>query len=191
MADLPQDATMREVTHHLQAWGDGDSRAEDALLPLIYDELRRMAQRCLVGEKPSTLQPTALVHEAYLRLVDQKHVDWQGRKHFFGVAASMMRRVLIDHVRSKRYAKRGGDRARVPLATAAGLTVERAADLLALDDALADLARIDPDKASIVELRFFGGLSLDATAEVLGCSRPTVVRHWRLAKGWLLRELES
>ena len=147
-----------------------------------------MAHRYLQAERPSTLQPTALVHEAYLRLLDQNRVRWQDRSHFFGIAAQMMRRILIDHVRRNLSLKRGGDCQRVTLESEE-ISTERDADLMALDDALTDLATVDPEKAAVVELRFFAGLSLEQTAEVVGRSRATVVRQWRMAKAWLLREL--
>jgi RNA polymerase sigma factor (TIGR02999 family) len=185
------EADMRgEVTVTLQAWRQGLDGAEERLVRLLYDELHRMAERFLLGERAGhTLQPTALVHEAYLHLVDQRRVDWQSRKHFFAIAARAMRRVLVDHARGRLRQKRGGRRERVPLDDVAGLGCERLPELVALDDALVALAKIDRRKAAVVELRYFGGFSVEETAEILGISAPTVGRHWRLARAWLYREI--
>jgi RNA polymerase sigma factor (TIGR02999 family) len=178
-----------EVTQLLRAWSAGGQDSAEKLIPLVYDQLRRMAAHHLRGERAHhTLQPTALVHEAYLRLVGQENLEWESRSHFFAIAAKTMRRILIEHARKQQYAKRGGGERPVSLEDAGELTTERSAELVALDDALEGLATVDPGKAAIVELRFFGGLSLTETAEVVGCSRATVARQWQIAKGWLYRE---
>jgi RNA polymerase sigma factor (TIGR02999 family) len=179
-----------EVTRLLIAWRNGDQHAFEELLPLVYDELRRLAGRYLRHERPGhTLQSTALVHEAYLRLVDQKSVQWQNRAHFFGVAAQMIRRILVDHARSHQTAKRGGGAAKLSLDEALATPEQRDLDLVSLDDALTGLTRIDEQQARIVELRFFGGLSIEETAEVLTISPATVKRDWVIAKSWLYREM--
>ncbi|MCM3874136.1 MAG: sigma-70 family RNA polymerase sigma factor [Pyrinomonadaceae bacterium] len=181
-------ATPQEITQLLVAWGNGDRAALDSLMPLVYEELRRLAHRYMGQERPDhTLQTAALVNEAYFRLIDQKDVHWQNRAHFFGIAAQLMRRILVDHARSRHYAKRGGDAQHVPLDEGMILSDERAADVIALDDALRSLAEIDARKGQIVELRFFGGLTIDETAEVLVVSPGTVMRDWTLAKAWLRR----
>lgn len=180
----------REVTQLLVAWSGGDTSALEKLMPLVYQELRRLAKRYMAQERPGhTLQTTALVNEAYLRLVDWKEVRWQNRAHFFGVAAQMMRRILVDFARSRQYAKRGGGAVQVSLDEAAAFSTERGADLVALDDALKSLAAFDERKSRVVELRFFGGLSVKETAEVLKVSEETVMRDWKLAKVWLMREI--
>ncbi|HEV2705795.1 MAG TPA: ECF-type sigma factor [Pyrinomonadaceae bacterium] len=185
------DSTPREITRILREWNSGGD-AHARLMPLVYDELRRLAQIYLRRERPNhTLQPTALVHEAYLRLVDQSRVEWQDRAHFYGVAAQMMRRILIDHARAYASEKRGGSGRPLSLDEAAFLPEERAADLLALDDALKLLAEKDERKGRVVELRFFGGLSVRETAEVLGVHTATVERDWLVAKAWLYREIEG
>jgi RNA polymerase sigma factor (TIGR02999 family) len=162
------------------------------MMPLIYDELRRQAQRYLQRERPDhTLQATALVHEAYLRLVDQKKVQWQNRAHFFGVAAQVMRRLLVDHARQQHAAKRGGVVPKLALDEALQVADARAADVVALDEALTALAALDPQHSRLVELRFFGGLTIEETAEVLGVSPATVKRDWSMAKAWLYRELRT
>jgi RNA polymerase sigma factor (TIGR02999 family) len=182
--------TPREVTQLLQAWRDGDESALEQLMPMVYDELRRMAQWFMRNErKGHTLQTSALINEAYLRLVEREGVDWQGRAHFFGVAAQAMRRVLVDYARARNYQKRAGQARQVSLEEADNLAEERAAEIVALDDALAALARIDARKCRVVELRYFGGLSVEETAEVLGVSVATVTRDWSMAKLWLLREI--
>src|SRR5438034_1472274 len=182
----------KEVTQLLVAWSNGDKVALEQLMPLVYDELRRLAHRYMGRERPGhTLQTTALVNEAYLRLVNSREVRWQNRAHFFAVSAQMMRRILVDFARSRQYLKRGGGALQVSLAEAAGITSERGADLVALDDALNALAEVDKRKSEVVELRFFGGLSVEETAEVLKVSAETVMRDWKLAKVWLLRELEK
>ena len=182
----------QQVTQLLVAWGGGDRAALDELMPLVYEELRRLAHRCMSRERPGqTMQTSGLVNEAYLRLVDQKSIHWQGRAHFFGIAARLMRQVLVDYARKRRYAKRGGDVRRVSLDEAMIVSEERAADVVALDEALKRLAEIDPRQSQIVELRFFGGLSIEETAEVLAISPGTVMRDWTLAKAWLRRAVTS
>lgn len=180
-----------DVTRLLVASSQGDQEALDKLLPLVYTELRHLAERYLHRERPDhTLQPTALVHEAYLRLIDQD-VSWQNRAHFFGVAAEMMRRILIDHARKHQAAKRGSGGIKLSLDEAIDLTDERAAELIALDDALKALAEFDAQKSRIVELRFFGGLSIEETAAVLGIGTATVIRQWKMAKAWLYHEVSQ
>ena len=176
------------VTQLLLAWAQGNEAARDELIPLVYDTLRRIARNHLRGERPGhTLQTTALINEVYLRLIDQS-VSWQSRAHFFGITARLMRQVLVDYARARSRNKRGGDQQRVSLAVAEeGL--EQSADLLALDDALETLDRVDPERGRIVELRFFGGLTIEETAEVMGVSTPTVERGWRAARAWLQTEL--
>ena len=187
MAPSPQ-----QVTQLLVAWGGGDREARDELMPLGHEELRRLAHRCMSRERPGhTLHTSALVNEAYLRLVDQKNIQWQDRAHFFGIAARLMRQVLVDYARKRGYAKRGGGAHRVPLDEAMIVSEERAAHVVALDDALKSLAEIDPRQSQIVELRFFGGLSIEETAEVLAVSPGTVMREWTLAKAWLRRAVTS
>jgi RNA polymerase sigma-70 factor, ECF subfamily len=174
------------VTHLLIELTRGNHAAVDALLPLIYDELRSLAANYLRRERPDhTLQPTALVHEAYLRMVDQTQVNWQNRAHFFGVAAQMMRRILVDHARAHTAEKRGSDFQKLSLDENIDKTVERSAELIALDDALKELAEMDEQKSRIVELRYFGGLTVEETAEAMGISPITVKRHWRITKAWL------
>ena len=180
----------RDVTQLLHAWSDGDEHALEQLTPLVYEELYRLAKHYMARERPGqTLQVTALVNEAYLRLIDWKNVRWQNRAHFFGVSAQLMRRILVDFARSRHYAKRGGEAHHVSLEEAAVVSQERDADLLALDDALNALAAIDPPQSQVVELRFFGGLSVEETAEVLKISPRTVMREWSLARAWLYREI--
>jgi len=178
------------VTGLLLAWGEGDRTALDRLIPLVHDELHRMAHRYMSGEREGhTLQTTALINEAYLRLVDSGRMHWQNRAHFFAVSAEVMRRILVDFARSRNYQKRGGKAVHLALDQAPEVSHEREADLVALDEALIALAAIDQRKSKIVELRFFGGLSVKETAEVLKVSPDTVMREWKLAKVWLLREL--
>ena len=184
----------KDVTQILAAWRDGDSSALNELLPVIYDELRQQADRYLRRESPGhTLQATALVNEAYLRLVDQTHVNWQNRAHFFGAAANLMRQILIQHARAKHAEKRGGDAQKLYLDEVSGLAdnlvKEQNLDLLALDDALNQLAVVAPQQSRVVELRFFAGLSIEETAEALGISPATVKREWNMAKAWLHREI--
>jgi RNA polymerase sigma factor (TIGR02999 family) len=180
----------QEVTRLLVAWGDGDRAALDKLMPLVYEELRRLAHHYMSGEGPdNTLQTSALVNEAYLRLVDQTNPHWQNRAHFFAISAQLMRQILVDYARKRRSRKRGGDARQVSLDEVMIVSEERAANVVALDDALKSLAEIDPRKSQIVELRFFGGLSIEETAEVLQVSPGTVMRDWTLAKAWLRREI--
>jgi RNA polymerase sigma factor (TIGR02999 family) len=187
--------TGENVTFWLQRWSDGDPAAAARALPLVYDELRRIARRQLRREPPGhTLQATALVHEAYLRLSTERGLRWPSRDHFFAFAAHLLRRILVDHSRHRRRAKRGGLLRKTTLAEAAELALPESPDLIALDDALTDLAALDPRKAAIVELRFFAGLTLEETAGALGVSPETVGREWRRAKAWLydvLRDRES
>jgi RNA polymerase sigma-70 factor, ECF subfamily len=179
-----------EVTHLLLAWSRGDRSALDRLISLVYKELRRLAHRYMGQERAGhTLQTTALVNEAYLRLIDASRVRWQNRAHFFAVSAQLMRRILVDFARAHRNLKRGGEAQQVSLDEVLLLPREPDADLVALDEALTALAAIDPRQARAVELRFFGGLSVEETAEVLKVSPETVHRDWRAAKAWLLREL--
>jgi len=181
MPALPQ-----EITQLLMNWSQGDKAALDQLVPLVYPELRRLARRHMDREDPAhTLQTSALINEAYLKLVDQQNVKWQNRSHFFAVAAQVMRHILVDHARTRNYVKRGGGAPKLPLDEAAALTEQRAGQLIALDDALRDLAALDERKSQIIELRFFGGLSLEETAEVMKISPSTVQREWRAAKAWL------
>jgi RNA polymerase sigma factor (TIGR02999 family) len=178
-----------EVSGLLQAWGGGDRGALDRLTPIVYDELRRLAKRYMRRERPGhSLQATALVNEAYMRLVDYKGMKWQNRAHFFAVSAQLMRRILVDHAR-RRNLKRGGDVPHVSFEETAMLGGDRAADLVALDDAMEVMARLDARKVQVVEMRFFGGLSVEETAEVLKVSPITVMRDWSIAKAWLYREL--
>lgn len=183
------DTNSSDVTQILLAWNES-GEASARLMPLVYDELRRLAQIYLSRERlDHTLQPTALVHEAYLRLVDQSRVEWQNRAHFLGIAAQIMRRILIDHARMHTSEKRGGHKSRLSLDEASIMPEERAADLVALDDALKGLAATDARKSRVVELRFFGGLSVKETAAVLGVHTATVERDWVVAKAWLYREI--
>ena len=179
-----------DVTALLADWGRGNATALDALLPLVYAELRRIAARQLRGERAGhTLQPTALVHEVYLRMVDQRHVDWRDRAHFFGVAAQVMRRVLVDHARRHRAGKRGDGRPSLPIGEAKDVVAPDGVAVLALDHALERLARLDADLARVVELRAFGGLTIEEVACVLKVSPTTAKREWRTAKAWLAREI--
>ncbi len=178
-----------EVSQLLRAWSDGDRSALDRLTPIVYDELRRLARHHLRGERAGhSLQTTALVNEAYMRLVDYRRMQWQDRAHFFAVSAQLMRRILVEHAR-RHNLKRGGGIQHVSLDEVAVVGSERAADLIALDDAMGTLAHIDARKAQVVELRFFGGLSVAETAEVLKVSSLTVMRDWSTAKAWLYREM--
>jgi RNA polymerase sigma-70 factor, ECF subfamily len=181
-----------QVTGLLLAWGKGDEAALNQLIPLVHDELRRIARRCMAGERGGhSLQATALVNEAYLRLIDVQHVNWQNRAHFLAMSARLMRRILVDLARSKGYVKRGGEAVRVTFDDALAVTSEPGEDLVALDDALKALATLDERKAQVIELRFFGGLSVEETASVLKVSVDTVMRDWKLAKAWLQRELQA
>ncbi len=179
-----------QMTRLLVAWSDGDKSALDKLMPVVHDELRRMAHRFMNRErKGHTLQTTALVNEVYLKLIDQRHVSWQNRAHFFAVAAKLMRRILVDYARSRQYAKREGEQHKVELEEAAQVSKVRGAELIAVDDALLSLEMIDARKAKVVELRFFGGLTIEETAEVLKTSHATIERDWTTARAWLYREI--
>lgn len=180
-----------DITQLLIEWNGGSEAALERLMPLIYDELRRIARRHLRRESSArTLQTTALVHEAFLKLIDQRRVGWQNRAQFFGVAAQMMRRILIDHARKRLRGKRGGSAIKISLDdNSIDVSDERASELVALDEALKRLAEEDPQKARLVELRYFGGLSIEETAEVLGVGTATVIRHWRIVKAWLYKEI--
>jgi RNA polymerase sigma factor (TIGR02999 family) len=184
--------SQHEITRLLLDWRDGDREALDQLVPIVHQELRRLARHYMRGERTGhTLQTSALINEAYLRLVDHTRIDWQNRAHFFGVAAQAMRRVLVDHARARGYQKRGAGAHAVELEEVALLAEERASELVALDEALAGLARFDPRKAQVVELRYFGGLTGEEIAEVLGLSPATVQREWQSAKLWLLQALSD
>ncbi len=184
------DADLSETTLLLRAWADGDREALDKLTPRVYGELRRIAGHFMRQEQPGrTIQTTALVHEAFLKLIDVANVDWRHRAHFFAVSAQIMRRILLDKARRRTAAKRGGVAERLSLDDAADVGVVRAEEIVRLDDALKALAAMDPRKAQVIEYRFFGGLSVEETAEVLDVSQDTVLRDWRLARAWLLKEL--
>ncbi|HEY3138242.1 MAG TPA: sigma-70 family RNA polymerase sigma factor [Blastocatellia bacterium] len=181
-----------QITGLLQDWRNGDQAAIDKLLPIVYDELRRLAAGFFRRERLNhTLEPTALVHEAYLHLVDQSRVGWENRAHFFGAAAKLMRRILIDHARGHNAAKRGGGEIRVSLADDVAVTKQRELDLITLDGALDELAVLDEQQSRIVEMRYFGGLSIEETAEVLAISPATVKREWNTARAWLYRRMKS
>jgi RNA polymerase sigma-70 factor (ECF subfamily) len=191
MPDSPQPThpTVEDVSTLLRAWSEGDRRALEKLIPIVYDELRRLGRRYMRGERSGhSLQTTALVNEAYTRLVDYKRMQWQNRAHFFAVSAQLMRRILVDHAR-RHNLKRGAGVHHVSLEEAAVVGGDGDTDLAALDDAMSALARIDPRKVQVVEMRFFGGLSVEETAEVLKVSPVTVKREWRAARTWLYREL--
>jgi RNA polymerase sigma-70 factor (ECF subfamily) len=180
----------KDVTQLLQAWSQGQDAALEELLPLVHQELRRLARRHMFGERPGhTLQATALVNEAYLRLVNSRQVNWQNRAHFFAISAQLMRRILVDAARARGYRKRGGGVAKVTLDERLMGRQEKGKDIVALDDALKTLAGVDPRMSQVVELRFFGGLSVEETAEVLKVSPVTVLRDWKVAKTWLAREM--
>jgi RNA polymerase sigma factor (TIGR02999 family) len=187
---MPQTST-HELTQMLIQLSEGKAQVVDDILPLIYDELRSLASNYLRRERSDhTLQPTALVHEAYIKLIDQTQVKWQNRAHFFGIAANIMRRILVDYARKHGANKRGGDAEKLPLEEEILIVSDgKSAELLALDEALENLSKVDPQKSKIVELRYFGGLSVEETAEVLGVSEITVKRHWRMAKAWLYGQL--
>jgi RNA polymerase sigma factor (TIGR02999 family) len=183
--------SVRTITQLLQDWRQGDRQAVDQLMPLVYDELRRLAEHCMRDERPDhTWQPTALVHEAYLKLIDMD-VPWSDRVHFFAVASRLMRRLLVDYAKAHRAAKRGGEGVKVSLAEAAALVPERDADVIALDEALTRLAVLDPQQGQIVELHYFGGLTYEETAHVLGISDVTVFRELKMAKAWLYNQLRN
>jgi RNA polymerase sigma-70 factor, ECF subfamily len=181
-----------EITELLQAWNRGDEQALEKLTPLVYEELYRAAKRCISrGRRNQTLQTTALINELFLRVVDLKRVSWQNRAHFFAICARQMRWILTDFYRSRQYLKRGGEAERVSLDASAAVSREAHRDMLALDEALDRLAAVDRRKSDVVELRFFGGLSVKETAEVLKVSPDTVMRDWKVAKAWLLGELNA
>ena len=183
---------LNEVSALLAAWSNGNEAARDALIPLVYDELRGLAGHYMALERSGhSLQATALVHEAYLRLIDQRQVRWQGRAHFFALASRMMRRILVDYARSRHYAKRGGAARRVSLDEAMIVSEEKTQDVVALDEALTRLAAIDFRKSQVVELRYFGGLSMEEIAKVLKISAVTVRRDWSTAKAWLYRDMRG
>ncbi len=192
LAKLMQDTESSETTQLLRAWAGGDQAALEQLTPRVYKELRRIAGRCMQNERPGrTIQTTALVHEAYLKLIDVANVDWQHRAHFFAISAQVMRRILLDRARRRVAGKRGGAMPKVNLNDLEDVGSARARELVALDDALNALAHFDARKARIIELRFFGGLSVEETAEVEKVSPDTVLRDWRLARAWLLAELSG
>ena len=183
-------ASQHEVTQLLKRWREGDKAALDKLAPLVYDELHRLAHKYISHERPNhTLQTTALVHEAYVRLVESKDIDWANRVHFFAVSAKIMRRILVDYARQSHSAKRGGEAQRVTLDEQALVTTERATELVALDDAMQGLAEVHPRRCEVVELRYFAGLNNQEIAEVLNVSEATVERNWRFARAWLYRQL--
>jgi RNA polymerase sigma-70 factor (ECF subfamily) len=180
------------VTGILLKWREGDEAALDQLVPIVHNELRRIARRCMAGERAGhSLQATALVNEAYLRLIDVQHVNWQNRAHFLAMSARLMRRILVDYARSKGYQKRGGGAMKVTFDEGLPVAAEPPLNLVALDDALKALAAVDERKSLVIELRFFGGLSVEETASVLAVSPDTVMRDWKLAKAWLIRELRG
>lgn len=186
------ESSTENITQLLIDLTNGNRTAVDDLLPLIYGELRSLAANYLRRERPAhTLQPTALVHEAYLRLVDQTQVNWQNRAHFFGLAAQMMRRILVDHARAHKAGKRGSGEEKVSLDENIDKAIERSAELISLDDALMELAEVDDLKSRIIELRYFGGLTVEETAEVLGVTPVTINRHWRMAKAWLYGKMKA
>ena len=186
------DASSHDVSRLLARWKDGDEAALQELVPIVHEELRRLARRQMAGERPGhTLQPTALVNEAYLRLVNLKKMQWQDRAHFFAMAARLMRRILVDFARSRGYEKRGGGAKQVSFTEALAVAEGQPTDVVALNDALEALAHVDERKSRVVELRFFGGLTVEETAEVLNVSRETVKRDWTFAKMWLLRHLRK
>ena len=188
----PDTSGVSEVSRLLRAWSDGDQDALDRLTPIVYDELRRLASRYMKGERAGhSLQTTALVNEAYMRLVDYKRMQWQNRAHFFALCARQMRRILTDQARARRSHKRGDGAKAISLDDALAISPEPSADLVAVDDALNQLAKVDDRKSQVVVLRFFGGLSVEETAEVLKVSPQTVARDWKLAKAWLMRALSE
>ena len=183
------EATGPNVTALLELWSRGDGNALDQLLPIVYSELRRMAASSLRGQQPGTLQPTALVHEVYLQLAAQRRIEFHNRSHFFGAAAQIIRRILVDHAREKAAAKRGGNAAQVELDEAFAISMPHDLDVIALDRALSDLTTFDARKAKVVELRYFAGLSIPETAETLGVSPMTVKREWAIARAWLYERM--
>jgi RNA polymerase sigma factor (TIGR02999 family) len=188
VTDVPSD----DVTQLLARWKNGDEAALQQLVPIVHEELRRLARRQMAGERPGhTLQPTALVNEAYLRLVNLKQMQWQDRAHFFAMGARLMRRILVDFARSRGYRKRGGSLKQVSFSQALAVAESQSTDVVALNDALEALAEVDERKSQVVELRFFGGLSVEEAAEALNVSRETIKRDWTFAKMWLLRHLRK
>jgi RNA polymerase sigma factor (TIGR02999 family) len=188
----PSEPSSHDVTALLLAWGDGDESALERLIPIVHDELHRIARGCMAGGKGDhTLQATALVNEAYLRLIQTQAMNWQNRAHFLAMAARLMRRILVDFARSKQYLKRGGGAVNISLAPDVVLSAQPGRDLVALDDALDALANVDERKSRVIEMRFFAGLTIEETAEALHISPDTVKRDWKLAKAWLLRELRG
>lgn len=186
------DSPQHDVTQLLNSWREGDLTAREELMTVVYNELHRLAHHYMKKEAPGhLLQTSALLNEAFLRLVDQRNVQWRNRAHFFGIAAQMMRRILVDYARSRHYAKRGGGLRELSLDEALTIGDQRSAEVVELDDALNQLAELDPRKSQLVELRFFGGLSIKETAEVLSVSPGTVMRDWTLAKAWLRREIST
>jgi RNA polymerase sigma factor (TIGR02999 family) len=189
---MASDQPTPQITHLLRAWSKGDQGALDQLAPMVYKELRRIAFKYMRNERPgNTLQTTALVNEVYLRMVDAASVDWRDRAHFFAVSSQMMRRILVDRARARCAAKRGGPARRVNLDDIPARASSREPEIVALDDALEALAEVDPRKAKVIELRFFGGMEVEEAATVLGVSPQTVMRDWKLGKAWLLRELSQ
>ena len=189
---MDRDQIAGQVTQLLSNWSKGDLQAREAVFPLVYEELRRLAAGYLRRERSDhTLQATALVHEAYLRLVEHEHADWQNRHHFFGAAAQLMRRILVDHARGRLAAKRGSGAVKVDLTEAIAMSQEQPAELLALDENLSRLTSLDAQQGQIVELRVFAGLTVEETAEVLNISAATVKRDWALAKIWLMRQIQK
>ena len=192
MEPHPDEPAAGDMSTILRAWSGGDQSALEKLTPIVYNELRRLARCHMQHERPGhSLQATALVNEAYMRLVDYKRMQWQNRAHFFAVSSQLMRRILVEHARKRIKVKRGDGAQHVSLEDAIIVGSERPMDMVALDDALNELARLDPRKAQVVEMRFFGGLSVEETAEVLKISAVTVMRDWNTAKAWLYRELNS
>lgn len=189
---MVESESQSKLTLELQAWGQGDQQARERIVPIVYEELRRLARRYMRNESPGrTLQASALVNEAYLRLVDVQNVDWRDRTHFFAVSARIMRRILVDGARARTAGKRGGGAPHVSLDQAPEVSVARSEELIALDEALDQLAEVDERKARVVELRFFTGLSVKETAAALEVSEPSVLRDWKLAKAWLLRAISG
>lgn len=189
---MPPEASSNSVTLLLRAWGEGDAQALERLTPLVYQELHRIARGYMARERPDhTLQTTALVNEAYVRLVDARQVTWQDRAHFFAVCARAMRRILVDHARSRAYLKRGGGNVRIQFDESFGIAWSTDSNLLELDEALNRLSLLDPRKGKVIEMRFFGGLSVEETAEALSVSPETVMRDWKMARAWLYRELSA
>jgi len=187
---VPGDVSSENLTQLLTDWSNGDAQALEKLIPLVYRDLHRLAERYLRSESPShTLQSTALVHEAYLRLIDQRNTRWQNRAHFFGISAQLIRRILVDHARARKAGKRGGDAAKIQIDESVAAPEQQNLDLVVLDDCLRALAEIDPQQARVVELRYFAGLTVEETAEVMRVSPTTVKREWRLARAWLHREI--